>query len=237
MRNVKLDYPFAELHGAVQKKGAINRQKKFRDANGKIIREGKQELYDVVNPRDFKRHPQTPAERAHHERFREAAQSAQAILRAADDSTNPSPELIEELSVWQARFHAQLLTTKNSQPDPGHRQGQALRPVPGLSPSNHLQPSQTSPTAAVTNYIYHHSFLSILVFYLLMFARTRKIEKPNRVNPVIIQIPQLQRSRALRFLGGADKAYTSVLRDGKRLDLRVTLASATKKPQQQARRL
>ena len=118
MRKVRLDYPFAELHGAVERKGAINRQKKFRDANGKIIREGKQELYDVVNPRDFKRHPQTPAEKAHHERFRDASNRAIAIIHAADDSTNPSPELLEELSVWQARFHAQLLTTKNSQPDP-----------------------------------------------------------------------------------------------------------------------
>lgn len=117
MRNVKLDYPFAELHGAVQRKGAINRQKKFRDTNGKIIREGKQELYDVVNPRDFKRHPQTPAEKAHHERFRDASNRAIAIIHAADESTHPSPELLEELSIWQARFNAQLISTKGSQPD------------------------------------------------------------------------------------------------------------------------
>ena len=118
MRNVKLDYPFAELHGAVQKKGAINRKKIFRDADGKIIREGKQELYDVVNPRDFKRHPQTPAEKAHHERFRDASNRAIAIIHAADESTHPSPELLEELSAWQARFKAQPISTKGSQPDP-----------------------------------------------------------------------------------------------------------------------
>lgn len=114
----QLAFPVDELHGAVEKDGPIHRKKKYRDADGKIIGEGRQELYKVVNPRDFQRHPQTPAEQAHHERFREASNRAIAIIHAEDESTHPSPELMEELSVWQARFHAQLITTKNSQPDP-----------------------------------------------------------------------------------------------------------------------
>ena len=40
-----------------------------------------------------------------------------AIIHAADESTHPSPELLEELSIWQARFNAQLISTKGSQPD------------------------------------------------------------------------------------------------------------------------
>ena len=57
----QLAFPVDELHGAVEKDGAIHRKKKYRDADGKIIGEGRQELYKVVNPRDFQRHPQTPA--------------------------------------------------------------------------------------------------------------------------------------------------------------------------------
>ena len=114
----QLAFPVESLHGAVEKDGAIHRKKKYHDADGKIIGEGRQELYKVVNPRDFQRHPQTPAEQAHHERFREASNRAIAIIHAADESTHPSPELMEELSIWQARFKAQLISTKNSQPDP-----------------------------------------------------------------------------------------------------------------------
>ena len=114
----QLAFPVDELHGAVEKDGAIHRKKKYRDADGKIIGEGRQELYKVVNPRDFQRHPQTPAEQAHHERFREASNCAIAIIHAADESTPHSPEILEELSIWQARFHAQLVTTKGSKPDP-----------------------------------------------------------------------------------------------------------------------
>ena len=114
----QLAFPVDEIHGAVEKKGVIHRKKKYRDANGKIVGEGTQELYKVVNPRDFRRHPQTPAEQAHHERFRVASNRAIAIIHAADDSTPHSPELMEELSIWQARFNAQLVSTRNSQPDP-----------------------------------------------------------------------------------------------------------------------
>ena len=114
----QLMFPVDELHGAVEKNGAIHRKKKYRDADGKIIGEGRQELYKVVNPRDFQLHPQTPAEQAHHERFREASNRAIAIIHAMDESTNPSPEILEELSIWQTRFHAQLVSTKGSKPDP-----------------------------------------------------------------------------------------------------------------------
>ena len=118
MRETKFEYPFAEIHGAIEKHGSINRKKTFRDANGRILREGKQEHYHVANPRDFTKNPQTPAERAHHERFREASNRAIAIIHAIDPSTYPSPELLEQLSIWQTRFNAQLITKKGSKPDP-----------------------------------------------------------------------------------------------------------------------
>ena len=118
MRNVQLDFPFAELHGAVEKKGAVNRQKKYRDAQGRILKKGKQEIYHIANPRDFNTHPQTSAERAHHERFSEASHRATAILHAEDESLTPNAELLRQLADFKARFNAQLKTTRGSKPDP-----------------------------------------------------------------------------------------------------------------------
>ena len=117
MRDVKLNYPVAELHGAVEKNGAVNRQKKYRDAQGRILKEGKQEMYHITNPRNFTAHPQTPAERAHHERFSEASHRATAILHV-EESLTPDAELLQQLADFKARFNAQLKTTRGSKPDP-----------------------------------------------------------------------------------------------------------------------
>ena len=47
MALVILESPVAELHGALERKGIINRQKKYRDERGRIIHEGRQEAYKV----------------------------------------------------------------------------------------------------------------------------------------------------------------------------------------------
>ena len=118
MRDTKTDYPVVELHGAVERDGAIHRLKKYRDENGKIIGEGKQETYKVVHPRDYKRTPKTPGEIRHQERFRVASNRANELYRASRNPEDASPELLEELAAWKTRFQAQLLAKKGSKPDP-----------------------------------------------------------------------------------------------------------------------
>ena len=118
MGDSKLLYPVAELHGAIEREGAIHRKKKYRDENGKIIGEGKQETYKLVHPRDYKHNPKTPAEIRHQECFRVASNKANALIRALRTPEETSPELLEELAGWKARFQAQLLAKTGSKPDP-----------------------------------------------------------------------------------------------------------------------
>ncbi|MBO7545376.1 MAG: hypothetical protein J6T19_01520 [Paludibacteraceae bacterium] len=112
------DYPFVELHGAVEKHGAINRRKIFRAPDGKIIAKGKKEMYHIANPRDFDKTPQTPGERRNHENFRQAAATVKRILWAANPDNNPTPEQLEELATWQKRFKDQLPRLHGNRPDP-----------------------------------------------------------------------------------------------------------------------
>ena len=45
MAQITLNYPIAEIHGALSKvSNIVNRQKKYR-VNGRVIHEGKQESY------------------------------------------------------------------------------------------------------------------------------------------------------------------------------------------------
>ena len=98
MATEKLRGPVEELHGAVEKDGSVHRRKKFRDSNGNIIGEGKKEVYDIANPRDFKTNPPMGNELAHHNRWREACLRATQILQSAQ------PNGLTE----QQRFHKEL---------------------------------------------------------------------------------------------------------------------------------
>ncbi len=113
-----LDYPFVEIHGAVEKHGAINRRKIFRTPDGKIIAKGKKEIYHIANPRNFDKNPQTSGERRNHENFRQAAATMKRILWAANPDNNPTPEQLEELATWQKRFKDQLPRLRGNRPDP-----------------------------------------------------------------------------------------------------------------------
>ncbi len=65
MAKVELATPFEELHGALSKTDKIiNRQKKFRDPDGRIIQVGQQEAYAVKHPRNWKKNPAKGAELA-----------------------------------------------------------------------------------------------------------------------------------------------------------------------------
>ena len=135
MANVNLEHPFREIHGAIERKGIINRQKKFRDDNGRVIFEGRQEAYAVKRPRDFKKNPPQGEELAHHNRWREACLRANQIILSMQEgglteqqqfhqriNHIPAYYTQEEAQALYTHYHqrytAQLPNTRGTHPDP-----------------------------------------------------------------------------------------------------------------------
>ena len=104
------------------------------DSRGRVLCEGKQEMYAIRNPRDFKKNPPKGAELEHHNGWKEACHRTSQILQAAQVGgptesqlfarrLNNTPEYytIEEaktlyLSYWE-RYNAQLPGKRGKRPD------------------------------------------------------------------------------------------------------------------------
>ena len=99
MAIVNLEVPFAEVHGTLVKQGIIHRQKKYKDENGKVIFEGRQEAYAVRHPRNYKKNPPQGEELRNINIFREANRLTTELihldqeLRAAQLADNPESAL------------------------------------------------------------------------------------------------------------------------------------------------
>ncbi|MBQ7531597.1 MAG: hypothetical protein IJT12_07800 [Paludibacteraceae bacterium] len=143
MALVILESPVAEIHGALERKGIITRQKKYRDERGRVIHEGCQEAYKVKHPRDWKKTPAQGAELAHHNRWREACLRTAQILQSVqpDGLTeqqifhkqfNHIPDFYtpEEARALYARFHERYLA---------QLPGSTYRPAPDPAPPS-VQP-------------------------------------------------------------------------------------------------
>ena len=134
MAEIKLEYPFAEIHGSIAKNGIVNRQKKYRDDRGRVIYEGKQESYAIQNPRDFKKSPKTGAELANHNLWSEACRRTAQILQASQPDGPTEQQLFERrisqipdyytleesrtlLEDFRRRYEAQLPNTRGKHPD------------------------------------------------------------------------------------------------------------------------
>ena len=131
MAIVNLEVPFAEVHGTLTRNGIIHRQKKYKDDNGKVIFEGRQEAYAVRHPRDYKKNPPQGEELRNINIFREANRLTTELIRldkelkAAQASDNPEtaiqailqdPETAEkanQLQNYKSRFKKQV-----RKPDP-----------------------------------------------------------------------------------------------------------------------
>ncbi len=142
MAQINLSYPFAEIHGSIGKDKIINRQKKYRDERGRVIREGIQEAYALKHPRDYKKNPPQGAELANFNRWTEACRRASQILFVArldlisEDQREQAiatehrfrrfsqiPDYYTEeearalFADYKARFSAQLPNTRGTHPD------------------------------------------------------------------------------------------------------------------------
>lgn len=131
MAKTVLEHPIDEIHGALTKKGIVNRRKKYRDSNGRIIHEGVQEGYAVCNPRDYKKKPPRGAELAHLNLFRQASLITKEILNADNPEETPAvtifpprPTFLSKaeaqamLADYRRRYQAQLPATRGTHPDP-----------------------------------------------------------------------------------------------------------------------
>ena len=131
MAKTILEHPVREIHGALERKGIINRMKKYRSEDGRIIHEGVQESYAVRNPRDYKKTPPKGAELAHLNLFRQACWLTKEILDADKSDETPTvsflpqrPKLLTKeealtlLTDYRKRYKAQLPSARGTRPDP-----------------------------------------------------------------------------------------------------------------------
>ena len=135
MSKVKLNVTMDELHGElVKNSGMIMRQKKYRALSGKVIAVGAQEVYKIVNPRDYELNPPKGAELANINLFTDSKSRATAIIRSArftDDELaamtlaerSSTLALREQLADYTRRFYAQF-----KRPDPEAPLEKQLRP-------------------------------------------------------------------------------------------------------------
>ena len=120
MSKAKLNVTMDELHGElVKNSGMIMRQKKYRALSGKVIAVGAQEVYKIVNPRDYELNPPKGAELANINLFTDSKSRATAIIRSArftDDELaamtlaerSSTLALREQLDDYTRRFYAQF---------------------------------------------------------------------------------------------------------------------------------
>ena len=125
MSQVTLQDPFKGMRGKVQKdSGFIMRKKTFRAPSGKVMREGVQESYKIVHPRNYEENPPQGAELANITIFGQSKQMASEIIRSERYTeeelagmTAEERAHVEELRAiledYRERFYAQF-----KRPDP-----------------------------------------------------------------------------------------------------------------------
>ena len=125
MTQIKFYAPVKEMNGEFEKgSGIIMRKKKYRAPNGKVLKEGVQESYKLVNPRDYEKNPPKGAELANIQLFSESKRLASEIINSGKvtdeelaamtpDNRQKTLELRAELENFKNRFYAQF-----KRPDP-----------------------------------------------------------------------------------------------------------------------
>lgn len=125
MTKIKFYAPVREMNGEFEKNsGIIMRKKKYRAPNGAVLREGVQESYKIVNPRDYEKNPPKGAELANINIFAETKHLSSEIINSAkytdDELAVMTPEerahiaeLRQQLVDFTKRFYAQF-----KRPDP-----------------------------------------------------------------------------------------------------------------------
>lgn len=147
MTKVKLSDPIYELNGKfIKDSGFVMRKKKFRAPSGKVLREGAQESYKIVHPRDYTKNPLKDKELANTQIFGESKRLSSEIICSdkytADELAAMTPEerarvneLRLQLDNYRERFYAQF-----KRPDP--EAPFEKKPLPGSSKPHRKQYSK-----------------------------------------------------------------------------------------------
>ena len=125
MSQIEFYAPVKNMKGELEKgSGVVMRKKNYRAPNGAVLREGVQESYKIVHPRDYEKNPPKDAELANINAFTDSKRLASEIIRSqryTDDELNAMTaeqrahvaELRRQLESYRTRFYAQF-----KQPDP-----------------------------------------------------------------------------------------------------------------------
>ena len=120
MTKIKFIVPVQEMRGQFEKgSGIIMRKKKYRAPNGAVLKEGVQESYKIVNPRDYTKNPPKGAELANINLFTETKRLVSEIINSDkytdEELASMTPEerahiaeLRQQLEDFRARFYAQF---------------------------------------------------------------------------------------------------------------------------------
>ena len=135
MTKVKFHTPFAEMNGEFEKgSGIVLRKKKYRAPNGAVLREGTQESYKIVHPRDYEKTPPKGSELANIQLFSDSKRLTSEIINSGkftdeelaamtSEERQKTLELRAELENFKNRFYAQF-----KRPDPEAPCEKKLRP-------------------------------------------------------------------------------------------------------------
>ena len=168
MAKAELAIPFDELHGAFNKRDkVINRQKKFRDENGKVIQVGQQEIYAVKRPRDLKKNPPRGAELANISLWQEACRRAAQIMQMAQ----PDGPTAVQLSIRRYNRIPDFYTQEEAQALYAEYKERFKAQLPGVRGTH---PDQFAPIDKITltgkRYIQFPAFLRAILYHELKAA-------------------------------------------------------------------
>lgn len=125
MSQIEFYAPVKNMRGKFEKgSGIVFRQKKYRAPNGAVLKEGVQESYKIVHPRDYDKNPPKGAELANLQLFSESKRLASEIINSekfTNEELSAMPpeertktlELRQQLDDFRKRFYAQF-----KKPDP-----------------------------------------------------------------------------------------------------------------------
>ena len=128
MTKIKFFAPVKEMNGEFEKgSGIIMRKKKYRAPSGAVLKEGVQESYKIVNPRDYEKTPPKGAELANIQLFAQTKQFSSAIINSAkitdEELSAMTAEERTHIMNLRAEFYAQF-----KRPDPEAPFEKTLRP-------------------------------------------------------------------------------------------------------------
>ena len=120
MSQIEFFSPVKSMRGKYDKDSdIIMRKKHYRAPNGAVLKEGKQESYKIVNPRNYEKNPPKGEELANINRFTDSKLLASEIINSekltADELSAMTPEqrahvieLRQQLESYRTRFYAQF---------------------------------------------------------------------------------------------------------------------------------